>query len=166
MKRLLLVAALVLALVVPAIAAEPAKAAGAPSGQLNYGCGLGATVFKDGSANDSLFLQLVATFLNGLCGNGTFGITSGTSDCAPTAKVASAGRLNEFAYKNLDDLARDISAGNGETVTTVAVLLDVPAESRPAFYRNLQANFTEIFPSPTVETAHVVDTITKIAARG
>jgi len=158
MKRLLLVAALVLALAVPAIAAPPS--------QMNYGCGLGATVFKDGQANDSLLLQLVATFLNGLCGNGTFGITSGTSDCAPTSKSASIDRLNEFAYRNLDDLARDIAAGKGETVATVADLLNVPAESRPAFYRNLQARFTEIFPSPAVETAHVVDAITTIAAQG
>jgi hypothetical protein len=158
MKRLFLIAALVLALAVPAIAAPPS--------QLNYGCGLGATVFKDGQANDSLLLQLVATFLNGLCGNGTFGITSGTSDCAPPSKTASIDRLNEFAYRNLDDLARDIAAGKGETVTTVAVLLNVPVESRPAFYRNLQARFTEIFPSPAVETAHVVDAITTIAAQG
>lgn len=159
MKRLLLVAALVLALAAPAIAAGPA-------GQMNYGCGLGASVFKDGQANDSLLLQLVATFLNGLCGNGTFGITSGTSECAPTSKTASNDRLNEFAYRNLDDLARDIAAGKGETVTTVADLLNVPAESRPAFYRNLQARFTEIFPSPAVETAHVVDAITTIATQG
>jgi len=122
MKRLFLIAALVLALAVPAIAAPPS--------QLNYGCGLGATVFKDGQANDSLLLQLVATFLNGLCGNGTFGITSGTSECAPPAKTVSIDRLNEFAY------------------------------------RNLQARFTEIFPSPAVETAHVVDAITTIAAQG
>ena len=40
MKKLLLVAALVLALAVPAIAAPPS--------QMNYGCGLGAVVFKDG----------------------------------------------------------------------------------------------------------------------
>jgi len=59
MKKVLLVAALVLALAVPAIAAGPA-------GQMNYGCGLGATVFKDGQANDSILLQLVATFLNDL----------------------------------------------------------------------------------------------------
>lgn len=159
MKKALLVAALVLVLAVPAIAAGPA-------GQMNYGCGLGATVFKDGQANDSILLQLVATFLNGLCGNGTFGITSGTSDCAKPGKVASNERLNEFAYKNLDDLARDIAAGSGETVATVAELLSVPADARPAFYKNLQARFTEIFPAPTVETAHVVDTISKIAAQG
>ncbi|MCR4310182.1 MAG: DUF3015 domain-containing protein [Deltaproteobacteria bacterium] len=158
MKKLLLVTALVLALAVPALAAPPS--------QMNYGCGLGATVFKDGQANDSLLLQLVATFLNGLCGNGTFGITSGTSDCAPAKKTVSIDRLNEFAYRNLDDLARDIAAGKGETVTTVADLLNVPVESRPAFYRNLQARFTEIFPNPTVETAHVVDAITTIAAQG
>jgi hypothetical protein len=159
MKKALLVATLVLALAVPAIAAGPA-------GQMNYGCGLGATVFKDGQANDSILLQLVATFLNGLCGNGTFGITSGTSDCAAPGKVASNERLNEFAYKNLDDLARDIAAGKGETISTVAELLSVPADARPAFYKSLQARFTEIFPTPTVETAHVVDTIAKIAARG
>jgi len=31
--------------------------------------------------------------------------------------------------------------------------LNVPAESRPAFYKSLQARFTEIFPTPTVEIA-------------
>ncbi len=159
MKRLLLVLVLVLALATPALAAGPA-------GQMNYGCGLGAVVFKDGQANNSLLLQLVATFLNGICANQTFAISSGTSECASTSKSASADRLNEFAYRNLDDLARDIAAGKGETVTTVAELLNVPTEARPAFYRNLQARFTEIFPGPSVETAHVVDTITAIAAQG
>ena len=71
-----------------------------------------------------------------------------------------------MAYKNLDDLARDIAAGKGETMTTVAVLLDVPTESRPAFYRNLQSRFTDIFPGPTVDTTHVVTTITQIASQG
>lgn len=159
MKKVLLVAALVALLAVPAVAAGPGS-------QMNYGCGLGATVFKDGQANDSLLLQLVATFLNGLCANQTFAMSTGTSECAKPGKVASAERLNEFAYRNLDDLARDIAAGNGETISTVAELLNVPADARPAFYKSLQARFTEIFPSPTVETAHVVDAIAKIAAQG
>jgi len=158
MKRLLLVVALVVVFAVPVYAA--------PAGQYNYGCGLGAVVFKDGGANDSILLQVVATFLNGICGNGTFGITSGTSECAKPKNVAGNERLNEFAYKNLDDLARDIAAGQGEAVSTVAVLLDVPAAQRPAFYKNLQASFTEIFPTPTVDTAYVVEKITAIAAKG
>ncbi len=158
MKRLLLVVALVVVFAVPVYAA--------PAGQYNYGCGLGAVAFKDGGANDSILMQAVATFLNGISCNGTFGITSGTSECAKPAKFAGNERLNEFAYKNLDDLARDIAAGQGEAVSTVAVLLDVPVAQRPAFYKSLQASFTEIFPSPTVDTAHVVDTIAAIAGRG
>jgi len=158
MKKLALAIALVLVLAVPAMAA--------PVGQSNYGCGLGAVLFKDGGANDSILLQVVATFLNGICGNGTFGISTGTSDCYKPKNVASNEKLNEFAYKNLDDLARDIAAGQGETLTVVAVLLDVPKESRQEFNKKLQLSFSEIFPSPTVETAHVVDTITKIATQG
>lgn len=157
MKRLLLVVALVFALAVPAIAAPPAS-------QMNTGCGLGALVFKEGGANNSLFLQVIAQILNG--GTGVFGISSGTSECAPVGKTASIDRLNEFADRNFNDLARDIAAGKGETVATVADLLNVPVESRPAFYRNLQARFTEIFPSPAVESAHVVEAITTIAAKG
>jgi len=157
MKKMLLVIALVVVFAVPVYAA--------PAGQYNYGCGLGAVAFKDGSANDSILLQNVATCLNAT-GMASIAITVGTSECAKPAKVAGNERLNEFAYKNLDDLARDIAAGQGETVTTVAVLLDVPAESRPAFYKSLQANFTEIFPSPTVDTAFVVDKITAIASKG
>jgi hypothetical protein len=33
-------------------------------------------------------------------------------------------------------------------------------------FGNLQGRFNEIFPSPTVETAHVVESITTIAAQG
>ena len=157
MKRLLLVVALVFALAVPAIAAPPAS-------QVNTGCGLGALLFKEGGANNSLVLQVIAQTLNG--GSGVFGITSGTSECAPVGKTASIDRLNEFAERNFDDLARDIAAGKGETVTTVAVLLDVPVESRPAFYQKLQSSFSDIFPGPTVDTAHVVTTITRIASQG
>lgn len=157
MKRLLLIVALVVVFAVPAYAAPP--------GQLNYGCGLGAVVFKDGGANDSVLLQNIATCLNGT-GSASIGITVGTSECAKPAKFVGNERLNEFAYKNLDDLARDIAAGQGEAVSTMAVLLDVPAAQRPAFYRNLQASFTEIFPTPTVDTAYVVEKITAIAAKG
>ena len=158
MKKLALAFALVLIFAVPVMAA--------PVGQSNYGCGLGAVVFKDGGANDSTLMQLVATFLNGLCGNGTFGITTGTSDCYQPKGFVSNEKLNEFAYKNLDDLARDIAAGQGETLTVIAVLLDVPKESRQDFNGKLQMSFSEIFPTPTVEVAHVVDTITKIATQG
>ena len=75
-------------------------------------------------------------------------------------------RLNEFVQANLDELARDISAGKGETLSTVAELMGVPAGDRDSFNSKLQANFHQIFPTPGVEYAHVVDTIVSVSNQG
>ncbi|TFH32526.1 MAG: DUF3015 domain-containing protein [Deltaproteobacteria bacterium] len=152
-KLLVMVAALSL------IVAGSAFAAG------NTGCGLGTTIFKD-TQNQSTLVQVVAVTTNGTFGNQTFGISSGTSECAQPAKVVQNERLNEFVQANLDELARDISAGKGETLSTVAELMGVPAGDRDAFNSKLQANFHQIFPSPGVEYAHVVDTIVSVSNQG
>ena len=153
-KLLVMVAALSL------IVAGSAFAAGG-----NTGCGLGTLIFKD-AQNQSTLVQVVAVTTNGTLGNQTFGISSGTSECAQPAKIVRNERLNEFVQSNLDDLARDISAGKGETLSTVAELMGVPSADRAAFNANLQANFQQIFPTPGVEYAHVVDTIVSVSNQG
>ena len=153
-KLLVMVAALSL------IVAGSAFAAGG-----NTGCGLGTLIFKD-AQNQSTLVQVVAVTTNGTLGNQTFGISSGTSECTQPAKIVRNERLNEFVQANLDDLARDISAGKGETLSTVAELLGVPSADRAAFNANLQANFQQIFPTPGVEYAHVVDTIVSVSNQG
>lgn len=153
-KLLVMVAALSL------VAAGSAFAAGG-----NTGCGLGTLIFKD-TQNQSTLVQIVAVTTNGTLGNQTFGISSGTSECVQPKNVVRNERLNEFVQANLDELARDISAGKGETLSTVAELLGVPSAQRDAFNRNLQAHFQQIFPAPGVEFAHVVDTIVSVSNQG
>jgi len=153
MKKLLVATA-----VVSLLAAGSAFAAG------NTGCGLGTMIFKD--SGQTTLIQVLAVTTNGTFGNQTFGITSGTSDCAQPAKVVRSERLNEFVQANMDDLARDIAAGNGETLSTVAELMGVPAADRDGFNRTLQGHFSEIFPAPGVEYAHVVDTIVRVSSQG
>jgi Protein of unknown function (DUF3015) len=153
-KLLIMVAALSLAV------AGSAFAAGG-----NTGCGLGTVIFKD-TQNQTTLVQVVAVTTNGTLGNQTFGISSGTSECTQPAKVVRNERLNEFVHANLDDLARDISAGKGETLSTVAELMGVPSADRAAFNANLQAHFHQIFPTPGVEYAHVVDTIVSVSNQG
>jgi len=153
-KLLVMVAALSL------VAAGSAFAAGG-----NTGCGLGTLIFKD-TQNQSTLVQIVAVTTNGTLGNQTFGISSGTSECVQPKTVVRNERLNEFVQANLDELARDISAGKGETLSTVAELLGVPSAQRDAFNRNLQAHFQQIFPAPGVEFAHVVDTIVSVSNQG
>jgi hypothetical protein len=153
-KLLVMVAALSL------VVAGSAFAAGG-----NTGCGLGTLIFKD-TQNQSTLVQVVAVTTNGTLGNQTFGISSGTSECTQPSKVVRNERLNEFVQANLDELARDISAGKGETLSTVAELMGVPAGDRDAFNSKLQANFHQIFPTPGVEYAHVVDTIVSVSNQG
>lgn len=157
MKRILGIFALTLIFATTSFAADMGLA------RNNTGCGLGTVLFQ-GSANDSSLLQAFQATTNGTSGNQTFGISSGTSECKQPEKFAQNERLNEFVYANLDTLAKDIAQGGGESVQTLAELMQVPPEKREAFYRNLQTHFAEIFPRENVEYAQVVDTIITLSS--
>ena len=148
MKNVLLCA------VLSALAASPAFAA---SGKANTGCGLG-TVIWAGSADNSVISQASQATTNGSFGTQTFGITSGTLECGTPSKVVQNERLNHFVRANMDNLAKDIAQGRGESLDTFAELLLVPVDQRPAFNARLQQNFDKIFTSSTVELAAVIDT--------
>jgi hypothetical protein len=65
----------------------------------------------------------------------------------------------------MDNLAKDIAKGNGETLETFAELMQVPAEKRADFYRSLQANFAKVFSSEHVVLANVVDNAAAVASK-
>jgi hypothetical protein len=157
MKKMLLVAVAVtlsLMLVGSAFAAQKHGAYGAA------GCGLGSMIFQDQRG----IVQIFAATTNGTFGNQTFGITSGTSNCPAPQGLAKNERLNQFMAANMDNLARDIAMGNGETLDAFAELLQIPAEKRAEFNEKLQANFVKIFTSQTVELASVVDNVITISS--
>lgn len=156
MKKLLLVVALTMAIVPTAAFANGA--------QMNTGCGLGALAWQ-GKADTTLF-QIFQATTNGTFWSQTFGITFGTSNCTQPARFVKSERLNEFVRANMDVLAKDIAVGRGESLSTLAELMAVPQAERTAFNQTLQANFAKIFPTSTVEMAHVVDTIVSVSARG
>ena len=66
----------------------------------------------------------------------------------------------KFVNDNMDKLALDISAGQGETLETLATLLKV--EDKAAFSATLQANFDKIYTDEAVTSANVLDTIAKV----
>lgn len=121
------------------------------------GCGLGAVIIKDDSS--AVLLALQAT-TNGTSGNQTFGITSGTSGCKRTKFVMNE-RASEFVASNMDTLAKEISIGHGESVDTLAELLNV--EDKAVFASALQANYNKIYSSQSVEMADVLDNISTTA---
>jgi hypothetical protein len=152
MKKLLIFS-LLCAFAAPALASQGAG---------NTGCGLG-TVLWGSQSDGSVISQTLQATTNGILGNQTFGITSGTLGCDQPASIIKNDRLLAFTADNLDLLARDIATGQGETLDTVAELLEVPAVERPAVNATLQANFDRIFVTGTETAGVVLDRIAVIA---
>lgn len=142
------------------VAALPGIASAQSTFGKNVGCGLGSIIMKE---KDGTIYQVLAVTTNGTLGNQTFGITSGTLECQQPATFASSDKLNEFVAANMDTLAMDMAAGSGETLVTLAELMEVPAESRASFYASLQANFTSIYTSSAVQSAEIIDNIAKVS---
>ncbi|MFZ5906406.1 MAG: DUF3015 domain-containing protein [Nitrospirota bacterium] len=127
----------------------------AKDGYGSAGCGLGSLLIGP----EPGFVQVFAATTNGTSGNQTFGMTSGTSNCDKQAIFASNKRLFEFVHANMDNLAKDIAMGKGESMDTLAELMAIPVENRPIVYAKLQSNFSNIFPSEKVEAGEIIDNI-------
>lgn len=117
------------------------------------GCGLGSLIIKDDST--AIMLALQAT-TNATFGNQTFGITSGTLNCKKTQFVMNE-RAEEFVASNMDQLAKEIAVGHGESVDTLAELLEI--SDKATFSASLQANYNSIYASQNATMADVLDNI-------
>lgn len=98
------------------------------------GCGLGSMVIGDKPG----FIQVSAATTNGTSGSQTFGISSGTSNCGGAGKSTEA-----FIEANKVALSNDIARGQGETLNTLAKMMNV--KDTNAFATKLQAQYNEIF---------------------
>ena len=85
----------------------------------DIGCGLGTMVFDGQSGKVS---KILAATTNGTSGNQTFGITFGTLGCDGTGTISSSEKLAMFIDGNMDNLARDIAKGEGETLATLSAV--------------------------------------------
>lgn len=128
----------------------------------NTGCGLGTMLFQD-NADGSVVSQSFQATTNGIFGNQTFGITSGTLGCEQPDSVFQNDRLLAFTVDNMDGLARDIANGQGETLRTVAELMEIPAADQPALFTKLQGHFDKIFVTGEESASVVLVRIAKIA---
>lgn len=121
------------------------------------GCGLG-TLLWDGK--DGIASHVLAATTNGTSGNQTFGMTTGTLGCQPSASISSTASL--FLDENFDNIALDMSRGGGEHLDTLAVLMNIEKTDRGVFKQTLQANFNEIFTKENVTAAEVLDNMANV----
>ena len=126
----------------------------------NTGCGLGSLAFE---GQNGLVSQVLAATTNGIFGNQTFGITSGTSNCEQYKSFTYNEKVDTFVADNMDNLARDIARGQGEYVNTLALLMEIPNAKRATFRSQLQAHFSDIYTSDQVTYSEVVQNIVIVA---
>jgi len=117
------------------------------------GCGLGSKLFN---GQKGLFPQVLAITTNGLGGNQTFGISSGTSGCTRDGVVTSKWASNAFIDSNMNRLALDMSRGEGESLQSLGSLMEVNPVDQVVFNETLKSNFNQIFPSASTTSADAI----------
>lgn len=115
------------------------------------GCGLGSLIFEPNSG----FTQVFAATTNGSFGTQTFGITSGTSNCAGGAGGSASAKA--FVETNRVALAKDIARGRGETIDGLSKLAGCRAAD--AVGSSLQRRFDQIFTDASASDGQVSESV-------
>lgn len=123
------------------------------------GCGLGGMAIGQ---KEGVVWKLVGTFLNGICANQTFAMSSGTLDCGRDPVIAKYEKMNVYVADNMDILAVDIARGEGTSLEALAEIAEVPMEKRPLLFAAMQNDFEKIYPTVDVTPEEVVSEITRL----
>lgn len=123
------------------------------------GCGLGSMAWRGQSG---IVPQVLAATTNGSFGTQTFGISTGTSGCDPNGRVTGGtGRmLLAFLENNMEQFALDAAAGQGETIVTVAGILNVDETELAG---KIQNNFGVLFASNDVDAVDLTLAVMRLA---
>ncbi len=123
------------------------------------GCGLGSMAWRGQSG---IIPQSLAMTTNGFFGSNTFGVTFGTSGCDPNGRITGGtGRMMlAFLQDNMEQFAMDAAAGRGETIETLAGIMNVDSKT---LGEEVQKNFAYIFPNDNVEAVDVTMRVMEVA---
>ncbi len=128
----------------------------------SVGCGLGSQLF-DGQSG--ILPQSLAVTTNGTSGNQTFGISSGTLGCKPDGTVVASHRVPMYVGANMDALARDMAIGSGESLESLATLMQINDEDRAEFFSATQQNYARIFSGHDVTAGDMLASLYGVMAQ-
>ncbi len=122
------------------------------------GCGLGTeVVFKNA---DEWHEHVLAATTNATSGNQTFGMTSGTLGCeSANGPLADA---SIFIDANMEQLAADFAAGQGETLDALAEVIGIAEQERTHFNAVVQRQFDSLFSSTATNSQMVYQNLVAI----
>ncbi len=123
------------------------------------GCGLGSMAWR---GQRGIGPQVLAVTTNTSFGTQTFGITFGTSGCDPNGRVTGGTQKMMLAFieNNMEQFALDASVGYGETIDTLAGILNVDSKELGA---KSKSNFAFLFADENVDAVDVTLKLYQIA---
>ncbi|MDR1694420.1 MAG: DUF3015 domain-containing protein [Lactobacillaceae bacterium] len=134
------------------IAAATMMFAGNASAVDSTGCGLGSMAWR---GHEGTIPQVAAVTTNNVSfSSQTFGITSGTSGCDPQGRInGGTGRMVfNFLQNNMEQYALDAAKGSGETLATLAGILNV---DEAVLASKSKENFAVLFPTQDADAVYV-----------
>lgn len=135
---------------------------GAALADNDIGCGAGTILWE---GQQGVPAKVLAATTNGIFGNQTFGISSGTLECEQGGVITVSARLPMYASANLDRIAADMAAGEGEALTTLAELYGIEDQAdREAFFNLARANFARIFDDDATTAGEMLTSLERLMA--
>jgi len=123
--------------------------------QNDAGCGVGSLVFKENGRVE----QVLAATTNAWTGQ-IFSITTGTVGCGDSAPAAAAPKRRSslkqqegYVAVNFRNLSREMAAGQGEYVSTLASMLGC---ERAAFGKMTKSQYERLFPTAKVTPSELL----------
>ena len=123
------------------------------------GCGLGKMAWGSYPDQQSIGSQVLQGTTNSTFGSQTFGISSGTLGCTNDGTIFASEKVNVFAAINFDDISQDMARGQGEHLTSLATLMDIPTEQHEVFFAMAQEKYTTLIASGEASPKAVVKAI-------
>lgn len=130
------------------------------------GCGPGWYLFESNSLVSSWLRDMTNGFLSPAV---TFGMTSGTSNCAKHSIVEQDKQSEHLVTVTLDSLRQDVAIGQGPFLEAYAETFSCDPSAQDDLGRTLQAHFADLFdgdvqPGQVVErTRNIIRSHPKLA---
>ena len=123
------------------------------------GCGLGKLAWGSYPGQQSIGSQVLQATTNGTFGTQTFGISSGTSGCTNDGTIFASEKVNVFTAINFESISQEIAQGQGEHLTSLATLMEIPTEQHEMFFSMAQEKYTTLIQTGETSPKAVVKAI-------
>lgn len=125
------------------------------------GCGVGSSLW---AGNSGLLPKVMASFTN-FVSLQSVSITAGIFGCNNNGVVSSSVRITMFTGSNINQLASDMSVGQGETLATLATLMGVSDQDKASFYRTTRDHFAQIFAPENATAGQVLNAMNRVLSQ-